>query len=68
MGQKLDQLVQLIREEKGPFFMARLCLRVDFDLNPGVTPDSTQRELELAEACRALGYELNRSAVPRQKK
>ena len=68
MGQKLDQLVRLIREEKGPFFMARLCLRVDFDLDPGVTPDSTERELDLVEACRALGYELNRSGVARQKK
>jgi hypothetical protein len=61
MGQKLDQLVQLIREEKGPFFMARLCLRLDFDLNPGVTQDSVQRELQLVETCRGLGYEMNRA-------
>jgi hypothetical protein len=60
MGRKLDQLVQFIRREKGPFFMARLCLRLDFDLNPGAAMDSEQRELELVEACRGLGYELKR--------
>jgi len=60
MGRKLDQLVQFIRDEKGPFFMARLCLRLDFDLNPGAVADSEQRESELVEACRGLGYEVNR--------
>jgi hypothetical protein len=68
MGQKLDHLVQLIRQEKGPFFMARLCLRLDFDLNPGVTADSVQRELQLVEACHGLGYELNRANLPPQPK
>jgi hypothetical protein len=68
MGQKLDQLTQLIREEKGPFFMARLCLRVDFDLNPGATPDSEQREQQLVEACKVLGYELNRDRLKRTAK
>jgi hypothetical protein len=65
MGRKLDQLTQLIREEKGPFFMARLCLRVDFDLNPGATADTEQREQQLLEACKGLGYELNRERLAR---
>jgi hypothetical protein len=66
MGRKLDQLVQYIRDEKGPFFMARLCLRLDFDLNPGAVADSEQREAELLSACRGLGYELNRDAATKK--
>jgi len=68
MGRKIDQLTQLIRQEKGPFFMARLCLRVDFDLNPGATADSEQREQQLIEACKGLGYELNRDRPSRPPK
>lgn len=60
MGRRLDQLVNFIRQEKGPFFMARLCLRLDFDLNPGATADSDEREQQLVEACKGLGYPLNR--------
>ncbi|HWZ88441.1 MAG TPA: hypothetical protein VNW92_06310 [Polyangiaceae bacterium] len=63
MGQKLDQLVELIRNEKGPFFMARLCLRLDFDLKPGAAVDSEQRLQQLVEACKGLGYVLDRSRV-----
>ena len=65
MGRKLDQLVSFIRQEKGPFFMARLCLRLDFDLNPGAAADSEQREEQLVEACKGLGYELNRERAMR---
>jgi hypothetical protein len=66
MGRKLDQLVSFIRQERGPFFMARLCLRLDFDLNPGAAADSEQREMQLVEACKVLGYELNRERATRQ--
>jgi len=59
MGRKLDQLILFVREEKGPFFMARLCLRLDFDLSPGAVADSPEREVALVEACRGLGYEVN---------
>ena len=59
MGRKLDQLIQYIRQEKGPFFMARLCLRLDFDLNPGAAADREQRGQQTVEACKGLGYELN---------
>ena len=65
MGRKLDQLITFIREEKGPFFMARLCLRLDFDLNPGGTADTEQRMVQLVEACKGLGYELNRENATR---
>jgi len=66
MGRKLDQLVQFIRQEKGPFFMARLCLRLDFDLNPGAVADSEQREHELVEACKGLGYVVNPEVAKKQ--
>lgn len=59
MGRRLDGLITAIREEKGPFFMARLCLRLSFSLNPGEAADSPERERELILACRALGYEPN---------
>lgn len=59
MGRKLDELIQSIRDQKGPFFMARLCLRLDFDLSPGASSDSEEREQALLEACRGLGYEVN---------
>lgn len=59
MGQRLDQLIEAVREEKGPFFMARLCLRLDFDITPGVVQDSEEREQRLIDACRLLGYEVN---------
>jgi hypothetical protein len=65
MGRKLDQLVLSIRQEKGPFFMARLCLRVDFDLSPGATADSDEKEKQLVDACRGLGYLVNRERVAR---
>jgi len=59
MGRKLDQLILFVREEKGPFFMARLCLRLDFDLSPGAVADSPERETAIIEACKGLGYEVN---------
>lgn len=68
MGRKLDQLIQYIRQEKGPFFMARLCLRLDFDLNPGAAADSEQREQQIVEACKGLGYELNQDRAFRTMK
>jgi hypothetical protein len=57
MGVKLDNLITQIRDARGPFFMARLCLRLEFSLEPGETPDSDTRERALLDACRALGYD-----------
>jgi len=57
MGVKLDNLIGQIRDARGPFFMARLCLRLEFSLEPGETPDSETRERTLIDACRALGYD-----------
>lgn len=59
MGRKLDTLIETIREEKGPFFMARLCLRLSFGLGRGEVPDSDDREQELLSACEGLGYFVN---------
>ncbi len=68
MGRRLDGLIAAIREEKGPFFMARLCLRLSFSVNPGDVPDSPERERELVTACRALGYEPNIAERSRESK
>ena len=66
MGRKLDQLIQFVREERGPFFMARLCLRLDFNLNPGAAADSDEREVALVEACHLLGYDIPRDRAKRR--
>jgi hypothetical protein len=56
MGAKVSDLVQQIRADKGPFFMARLCLRVDFALDE-TTPDSPNTERTIIAACKELGYD-----------
>jgi hypothetical protein len=65
MGRRLDRLIESIRDEKGPFFMARLCLRLNFSIGPGETPDSDACEDELLDACRDLGYDAIRGRPPR---
>jgi hypothetical protein len=57
MGRRIEVLVDRIREAKGPFFLARLCLRVSFSFEPGQTADTPERERELVDACRALGFD-----------
>jgi hypothetical protein len=68
MGRRIDQLVETVRREKGPFFMARLCLRLDFDITPGVVPDSEDRERSLVDACRLLGYDMDAEKLERFRK
>jgi hypothetical protein len=58
MGRRLDRLFEKIRSEKGPFFMARLCLRLDFPVTPGKTPEGETYEREVIEGCKALGYDI----------
>src|SRR5262249_39670882 len=58
MGQKLDLLIGKVRGEKGPFFMARLCLRLGFSIEPGDVPDNEPNERALLDACRSLGYDI----------
>lgn len=57
MSRKIDAMIERIRQEKGPFFIARLCLRVSFPFEPGAVPDTPERERELIEACKALGFD-----------
>lgn len=57
MGVRITQLIEKIRAAKGPFFVARLGLRVKFALARPDLPDSEDYEREILEACRALGYD-----------
>lgn len=57
MGRRIDSILERIRADKGPFFIARLVLRVDFPLQEG-EPDTPEREAKIRVACRELGYEL----------
>jgi hypothetical protein len=57
MGVELLSLIDRIRAAKGPFFVARLSLRVTFNLNRADLPDSDERRQELLLACRSLGYD-----------
>ena len=57
MGRRIESILERIRSEKGPFFVARLVLRVDFPLQDGA-PDTPEREAKLKDACRELGYEV----------
>jgi hypothetical protein len=56
MGARLSDLIHQIRADKGPFFMARLCLRVDFALDD-TTPDTPATERIVVAACKELGYD-----------
>jgi len=58
MGIRLARLVDRIREDKGPFFIARLCLRMDFPIDDLNAPDDTRKEEALLKACADLGYDL----------
>jgi hypothetical protein len=68
MGRRIDSLVETVRREKGPFFIARLCLRLEFDIAPGVVPDSDERERHLIEACRMLGYDMEAQQMERMRR
>lgn len=56
MGVELGHLVDLVRRTKGPFFLARLALRVRFPLERAETLDDALVD-QLVDACRALGFD-----------
>lgn len=57
MGTRLNALVERIRNAKGPFFVARVGLRVKFSLNNADLDDSETHQKQLIEACRSLGFD-----------
>lgn len=57
MGVRLNTLIDRIRSAKGPFFVARIGLRVKFSLNNTELPDSDVYEKQLLDASRALGFD-----------
>ena len=59
MGERVTRLVDRIRADMGPFFVARLCLRVNIRLDDKA-PDSPEAERALEEACLELGYDLSK--------
>jgi hypothetical protein len=60
VSSRLDQIIEQARATMGPFFVARLTLRVNFSL--GGAPDTDENVKKLIEACRALGF--NPTATP----
>jgi hypothetical protein len=65
MGARISRLVERIRGEKGPFFIARLCLRMDFAIDDVNMPDDPAKEQAIAAACRELGYDLDAPPIKR---
>jgi hypothetical protein len=57
MGERIQRLVDQIRRAKGPFFVARLNLRVYFPLDDPNAPDKEEHILALIEVSRSLGYD-----------
>jgi hypothetical protein len=51
------RLVDRIREERGPFFLARLALRVSFRLEETDFADPGAAHDEIVAACRAIGHD-----------
>lgn len=56
MGSRLDALIDRIRDAKGPFFVARIHLRVKFPLD-GEVADTFEYEDEVIRACKSLGFD-----------
>jgi hypothetical protein len=54
---RIQQLVSKAKAQKGPFFVARLALRVSYDIASPSVPDTDQHLNELKAAFRDLGYE-----------
>jgi hypothetical protein len=57
MGERVTRLVDRIRADMGPFFVARLCLRVNVRIDEKA-PDSPETLKALEDACLELGYDL----------
>lgn len=57
MSLGLAALIERIRTAKGPFFVARVGLRIKFSLNNTELNNSEPHQKQLIEACRALGFD-----------
>lgn len=62
MGARLAGLVEIIRRAKGPFFLARLALRLPFPLMRAASVDDAHAP-ELIAACRELGFDPSNEAL-----
>jgi hypothetical protein len=58
VARRLIALIDQIREEKGPFFVARVALRVNFPLNKPDLVFGPEHEKQVVDACRELGFDL----------
>jgi hypothetical protein len=57
VGVRINTIIDQIRRAKGPFFVARIGLRVKFSLNNTDLPDLESYEKQLIDASRALGFD-----------
>lgn len=57
MGARLNVLIDRIRDAKGPFFVARVALRIPFPLSKSDLPDGAEFERQVLDACRELGFD-----------
>jgi hypothetical protein len=57
VGVRINTLINQIRSAKGPFFVARIGLRIKFSLNNTDLPDSEVYEKQLLDASRDLGFD-----------
>lgn len=57
MGKQIDTLVDRIRAAQGPFFVARLGLRLSFPLAGRNVPDTAENIRAILHACRELGFD-----------
>ncbi len=64
MGVRISRLIDRIREDMGPFFVARLCLRVGMRIDERA-PDSPEAEQAIKNACEELGYDFARALQER---
>jgi hypothetical protein len=65
MGARIQRLVDAMRRAKGPFFVARVNLKVFFPLDDPDAPDSEENIRALLEVSRSLGYDPGDEAPPR---
>ena len=59
MGERVTRLVDRIRADMGPFFVARLCLRVNVRIDEKA-PDTPEAVKALEDACLELGYDVSK--------
>jgi hypothetical protein len=60
MGRRLKTLIDQVRAKGGPFLVARLALKVDFNVSSSETEDDTPaREQAVLRACRDMGVDVD---------